>query len=57
MNSSFPYILGIMETLNEWNEKLSGFVGGHLDNVWFGALIVGIVFVVGAWGISVLNKK
>jgi len=57
MNNIFPYILGITETLNEWNEKLNGIIGVRFDNVWFGALIVGIVFVVSAWGINTLNKK
>lgn len=57
MNNFFPYILGITETLNDWNEKLNNLVGGHMDNVWVGALIVGIVFVVSAWGINTLNKK
>jgi hypothetical protein len=57
MNNFFPYILGITETLNEWNEKLSDLVGGHMDNAFMGALVVGVVFVVAAWGISTLNKK
>lgn len=54
---NYTYILGITETLNEWNEKLNGLLDGKLDNVWVGALIVGLVFVVSAWGISTLNKK
>ena len=57
INNLFPYILGISETISEWNEKINGFVGGHMDNAFTGALIVGVVFVVSAWGISVLNKK
>lgn len=57
MNNFFLYIIGITDTLNEWNEKLSGLVGGHMDNAFMGALIVGVVFVISAWGISALNKK
>ena len=57
MNDSLIYILGITETLNEWNEKLNNFVSGHMDNAWMGAVIVGVVFVVAAWGINTLNKK
>ena len=57
MNNMFPYVLGITETLNEWNEKLSKLIGGNMDNAFMGALVVGVVFVVSAWGISVLNKK
>lgn len=57
MISFYPYILGIKETLNDWNEKISNLVGGNLDSVWVGALIVGLVFVISAWGINTLNKK
>lgn len=57
MTNFYPYILGITETLNDWNEKLNNLVGGHMDNAFVGALVVGIVFVVSAWGISALNKK
>lgn len=57
MNSFYPYILGITDTLNDWNEKLSNLVGGHMDNAFMGALVVGIVFVISAWGIKTLNKK
>ena len=57
MTNVYPYILGITETLNDWNEKLNNLVGDHMDNAFVGALVVGIVFVVSAWGISALNKK
>ncbi len=57
MINFYPYILGIKETLSDWNEKLSNLVGGSLDSVWVGALIVGLVFVISAWGINTLNKK
>ena len=53
----YPYILGIIDTLNDWNEKLNEWAGGHMDNVAVGTLIVGVLFVLGAWGIRELNKK
>lgn len=57
MNNYYPYILGILDTLNDLNEKLNKFAGSHLDNVWVGAATVGAIFVVAAWGISVLYKR
>lgn len=56
MNNMF-YVLGLMDTINDWNEKLNSFAAGHMDNVWVGALVVGLVFVIAAWGIRTLNKK
>ena len=57
MNNFLPYILGITDTLNEWNEKLNNLIGGKTDNVWVGAGIVAVVFIVAVWGINTLNKK
>ena len=57
MNIIYPQILGIVDTLNDWNEKLNSMTEGKLDNVLVGSLIVIVLFVVGAWGISALNKK
>lgn len=53
---NYIQILSIMDTLNEWNDKLDAFASEHLDNVWVGALAVGVIFVVAAWGIKELNK-
>ena len=53
----YPYILGIIDTLNEWNEKLNDWAGGHMDNVAIGTVIVFGLFLIGAWGIRELNKK
>lgn len=50
-------LLGIIDKLNDWNEKLNGFASKNLDNVWVGALIVGLVFIVSIWGINTLNRK
>ena len=53
----FPYILGIIDTLNDWNEKLNSFASSHLDNAFVGTVVVIGVFIVSAWGIKTLNKK
>ncbi len=55
--NNYALILGIMDTLNDWNEKLNGFASSHMDNVFVGAAAVGIIFVVAAWGINTLNKR
>lgn len=53
----YPMILGILDTLTDWNEKLNKWAGSHMDNVGVGtALIIGIM-VVAVWGINELNKK
>ncbi len=56
MINNYALILGLMDTLNEWNEKLNGFAGAHMDNVAVGTAAVAIIFVVAAWGINELNK-
>ena len=53
----YPLILGIMYTLNDWNEKLNDFAAGHMDNVFVGTIVVGAIFVISAWGINTLNKR
>ena len=57
MNNSLSYILGITDTLNEWNEKLNSLFDGRSDNAMVATVIVVVVFVVTAWGINTLNKK
>ena len=57
MNDLFPMILGIIDQLNDWNEKLNSFAEKHLNNVGVGTAIIGIIFVVAVWGIGALNKK
>ena len=53
----YPLVLGIMDKLNDWNDKLNGFASEHMDNVWVGVLIMGGILFVAFWGINVLNKK
>lgn len=57
MYNFYPLILGIMDTLNDWNEKLNKFAEGHMDNVGVGTAVAGIILVMAIWGINTLNKK
>lgn len=54
--SFYPQILGIVDRLNELNEKINGFLGDKIDNVFVGALIFGAIIFVTFWGIRELNK-
>jgi len=53
----YPYILGITDTLNEWNAKFNDFAAAHLDNPLVATAVVVGVFFIAAWGIRALNKK
>lgn len=53
----YPYILGIVDKLNDWNEKLNAFAAEHMDNVGVGVVLLGAILFISVWGISVLNKK
>lgn len=53
----YPLILGIVDKLNDWNEKLNEFAANHLDNVFVGTIILGVIFAVTVLGINELNKK
>lgn len=57
MNQYYPMILGLVDTLNEWNEKLNGWASSHMDNVWFGIAILAGILLVSFWGIGTLNKR
>jgi hypothetical protein len=50
-------ILGIIDTLNEWNDKFNGWAAEHMDSVWFGIAMLAGILVVSFWGIGVLNKR
>lgn len=56
MSSSLIQILGIIDKLNEWNEQLNGFASEHLDSVWVGAVLMGILILAAVWGVQTLNK-
>ena len=53
----YPLLLSIKDVLNDWNEKLDGIASKYMDNVGFGVVAIGVIFVVACWGISALNKK
>ena len=57
MTNYYSQILSLMDTLNEWNEKLNSFAASHMDNVWVGVAIGAGLLVLAIWGINVLNKK
>ena len=56
MSNYYLQILGIIDKLNEWNEQLNGFASEHMDNVWVGVAILGVIMIVAVWGINTLNK-
>lgn len=57
INQYYPMILGIIDTLNDWNDKFNGWAAKHMDNVGFGVLMLGGILLVSFWGIGVLNKR
>lgn len=57
MYNIYPMILGIIDQLNEWNEKINSFVGEHMDNVVVGTSVFFGILLVMYWGIGTLNKK
>ncbi len=52
----YPYILGIIDILNDWNEKLNQMLAGKVDNVIVGTIIIGVILLIASWGINTLNK-
>ncbi len=57
MNNYYPQIIGIVDRLNDLNEKINSFLEGKIDNVFVGTLIIGVIIAVAFWGIRELNKK
>lgn len=57
MNNVYPMMLGIIDQLNEWNEKLNSFAAEHMDNVGIGTVVFFAILLVMFWGIGSLNKK
>ena len=49
-------IIGIVDRLNELNDKLSNLLGNKLDNVVVGTIIMGVLIAVAIFGINELNK-
>ena len=50
-------IMGIIDTINDWNEKLNKIASKYMDNVGFGTIAVVGIFAIGCWGVATLNKK
>ena len=57
MYNIYPMILGIVDQLNDWNDKLNSFASEHMDNVAVGTVIFCAILLVMFWGIGSLNKK
>ena len=55
--SIYPQILGIMDKLNEWDEKLKNFADSQSNNLGTGVLIMGFLILIAVFGIRALNKK
>ena len=53
----YPMILGIVDQLNDWDEKLDKFAAEHLDNVGIGTVLFFGLLLFGFFGIATLNKK
>lgn len=57
MYKYLPQILGIIDKLNDLNDKLNKFADEHLDNVGVGTILLGALILIAFWGIGTLNKK
>ena len=55
--TNYYQLLSIMDTLNDWNEKINKFAEARMDNVWVGTVIGGGLLVLAIWGINALNRK
>ena len=53
----YSQILSLMDTLNDWNEKLDKFAKVHMDNVWVGTAIGAGLLILTIWGIGILYRK
>lgn len=56
MNNNIIYMLSVVDKLNELNEKINQALGGKLDNVFVGTVILFILVAVAFFGIRELNK-
>lgn len=56
MSNYYPQIMGIVDRLNELNERINGIIGDKSDNVFIGILIFGGIIAITFWGIRVFNK-
>jgi len=57
MYKYYPVVLGIVDQLNEWNEKLNAFADEHMGNVGVGTLLFFGLLGLAFFGIGTFNKK
>ena len=50
-------MLGIVDKLNEWNDKLNQIASKYMDNVVTGTIIGFVIIVVAFWAVGELNRK
>lgn len=53
----YPMFLGIVDQLNEWNDKLGKLADKYMGNVGFGTLIFFALLGLAFYGIGTFNKK
>ena len=53
----YPMFLGIIDQLNEWNEKLNKIADEKLGGVGIGTILFFGLLLVGFFGINAFNKK
>ena len=56
MMKYYPLMLGIVDQLNEWNDKLNKIADKYMGNVGFGTFIFFALILVAFYGIAALNK-
>ena len=53
----YPYILGIIDQLNDWNDKINEIADKYMGNVGVGTLLFFAILGVGFYAIGTFNKK
>ena len=57
MYKYYPTILGIVDQLNEWNEKLNKIADEHLGGVGVGTILFFGLLLLGFYIVNTFNKK
>lgn len=57
MYKYYPAVLGIVDLLNDWNEKLNAFADENMGNVGVGTLLFFLLLGLGFYAINKYNKK
>lgn len=53
----YPLMLGIIDQLNEWNDKLNALADKYMGNVGFGTLAFFALLGIAFFGVAAFNKK